>query len=1008
MRAASIATALAIAACGVPATLIHAAAPTAAGATGQAGDSDTELTEVTITGSRVIMNGNDAPTPVTVVSVEDIMVTKPTTLYENLASLPVFSGNSSAGNNPNDKVDSGGSSVVGLNLRNLGGLRALVLYDGHRVPPTTADGFVDVNMLPQMLLQRAEVVTGGASAVYGSDAVTGVINFITDTKFKGVKANVQTGISRYNDDRTYEVGIAGGNDLFGGRGHIEGSYQRHSDAGILHRLLSGRAWTEPGWTLQGNGTTIPWHLQDNVRIVSATFGGRIVCPQSGFTAPCTGNQSNGGIGGYTGSLVGYTFDDNGVLTPFETGPSGTAAGLTQGSVQIGGDGAYHAWPQLKSSSRLDQFFGRFDYDVAEQTHLFVAASGAVDRLEGNSAGLRSFGQGWNIGACNAFLSQAYQTALGCTAANAANPPVFKFSKLFNGIVQPGEPGGTDLAQTHTYFVNAGLEGKFGSGYRWEASYTHSQARMNNRISKIHHMGPLFAALDAVVNPANGQVVCNVTLTNPGLYPGCVPINLFGPTAATVDAINYIFGPIDFTATNKLDGIAGSVAGAPLHSWAGPIDVALSGEFRRQTYDLASNSEPSSYIPCTGLRFGNCVANTYYEYLNTYTPRSPVRQSAAEAAVEFGVPLLKDRALFKDLSLNTAGRYTHYDNNPNDPLLAARTISAITWKAGLTWEMTRWLTVRTARSRDIRAPNLYDLYTPVAVTPNSITIDYLQPNTPNTSPALQSGGNPDLQPEISHTTTLGFVLRPTAGFSMAIDAYDIKIVNALASINGMSQDVQLACYRSGGTSPLCQLQERPFGCCTNTTSANALTKVYNRRVNIAVQKAWGIDYEMNYATRIRERAFSVRTLVTWQPHLIYSQETLPTNDQAGAGYSATYGLLPTPIWKATLFTHFNVTEALAIDLSERYRSRMRLTADPTQSSIGGIASVAYTNLNLSWSLRQESHSMNVFLNVQNLFDKDPPPAANPAQAFQPGLTSNGYAFGDDQVGRYYSLGVRVRL
>ena len=1001
MKAILASTAMAVAGIGAMA-VSHAAASGGATGPGQPGNPDTELSEVTVTGSRVIANGNDAPTPVTVVNVEDVMVTKPSTIFESLADLPVFSGSSAAKNNPQDPVASGGNSVVGLNLRNLGGQRALVLYDGHRVPPTSADGFVNIDMLPQMLLQRTEVVTGGASAVYGSDAVTGVINFITDTKFTGVKANLQGGVSSHNDDRSYEVGIAWGTDLGGGRSHFEASYQRHYDAGILHRLLAGRGWTSPGWTLQGNGTTVPYHLQDNVRIVSATFGGRIVCPTANYVPPCAGQT------GYTGPLVGQTFDENGVLTPFETGPSGLAAGLTQGSVQIGGDGAYHAWPQLKSASQLDQFFARFDHDVSDTMHAALTASGAIDRQEGNSAGLRSFGQGWNLGACNAFLQQVYQTALGCTATNAASPPVFRFSKLFNGIEQPGSPGGTNIEYTHAYFINAGLDGKFGNGYRWEASYTHSQARLNNFQSKIHHMGQLFASLDAVVDPANGQVVCNVTLTNPGLWPGCVPINLFGPTAASVGAINYIFAPIWFTATNKLDGLSGSVTGAPFSSWAGPVDTALSAEVRRQTYSLTSSSEPSNFISCTGLRFGNCVNNTYYENLNTYTPRTPVKQTAAEAAVEFNVPLLKDRPLFRTMNLNLAGRYTHYNNNPDDPLLAARSISAITWKAGLTWALTDWLSLRTARSRDIRAPNLYDLYTPVAVTSNSITIDFLQPSTPNTSPASQGGGNPDLKPEVSHTTTLGFVIRPAPSLSMAIDAYDIKIVDALANINGGAQDVQLACYASGGTSPLCALQERPFGCCSNTSAANALTKIYNRRINIAVQKAWGIDYEMNYATRLREHAFSVRTLVTYQPHLLYSQFSLPTNDQAGAGYNGTYGLLPTPIWKASLFTHYNVTETLAVDLSERYRSRMRWNADPTQSSVGGIASVAYTNANVSYNVRRGIGQVNVYLNVQNLFDRDPPPAAASAQAFQPGLTSNGYAFGDDQVGRYYSLGVRVRL
>ena len=341
----------ALAAAGIGASWVMAAQA-------QSAASDSELSEVTVTGSRVIINGNDAPTPVTVVNVEEMLVTKPSTIAENLADLPAFSGSRGATNLPNNSGPNQGDAVAGLNLRNLGGLRALILYDGHRVPPTTADGYVDVNMLPQMLLQRADVVTGGASAVYGSDAVTGVINFITDTKFKGTKFNLQRGVSSYHDDQSYQLGIAWGKDLFAGRGHIEGSYQRHNDSGVLHRLSSGRSWLNPLWTLQGDGSAaLPYHLQDNVRITIATFGGLIVCPTASGTP---GNPATCQVGGVNRPLVGQTFDENGVLSPFQSGPTGPAAGLANGTIQIGGDGAYFDAPTLKSATKLDQFFSRFD------------------------------------------------------------------------------------------------------------------------------------------------------------------------------------------------------------------------------------------------------------------------------------------------------------------------------------------------------------------------------------------------------------------------------------------------------------------------------------------------------------------------------------------------------------------------------------------------------------------------------------------------------------------------
>jgi outer membrane receptor protein involved in Fe transport len=271
----------------------------------------------------------------------------------------------------------------------------------------------------------------------------------------------------------------------------------------------------------------------------------------------------------------------------------------------------------------------------------------------------------------------------------------------------------------------------------------------------------------------------------------------------------------------------------------------------------------------------------------------------------------------------------------------------------------------------------------------------------------SGGNPNLKPEIAHTTTLGLVFRPTANFSLSVDGYDITINDALASLNGQTEAVQRACYASGGSSPLCSLIERPFGL-GNTSTANAITKVYNQRINIATQKTWGIDFEMNWKTELFSRPFSLRTLVTYQPHLIYTQPPLTTNDLAGVGFNDTFGTLPAPIWKVSTYLHYNLTDSWAVDLSERWRSRLKWTGDPTQYGVGGVASVAYTNLSTSYTVRNSMGQFSVFLNVQNLFNRDPPASGNPGQALNPGLTSNGFAFGDDIVGRYYTAGVRVRL
>ena len=187
----------------------------------QAGATE-ELQEVTITGSRVIRNGDDSPTPVTVLATEDMQAIQPATISDNLNNLPVFSGSRNQYGNPNPAGGNGAANQ--LNLRNLGANRNLILYDGHRVPPTLTNGTVDADMIPQALIQRVDMVTGGVSAVYGSDAISGVINFITDRNYNGIKAHAQYGASEYKDDDTTNFGVAFGTRL-GAQGHLEGSYE---------------------------------------------------------------------------------------------------------------------------------------------------------------------------------------------------------------------------------------------------------------------------------------------------------------------------------------------------------------------------------------------------------------------------------------------------------------------------------------------------------------------------------------------------------------------------------------------------------------------------------------------------------------------------------------------------------------------------------------------------------------------------------------------------------------
>ncbi len=911
------------------------------------------LNEIVVTGSRIITNGDDSPTPVTVVSTDQLLESQPSTVAQALLNLPVFAGSQGQNSNPGGASTNSGAAV--LNIRNLGLLRTLVLYDGHRLPQTSPNGTVDVNMIPQMLLQRVDVVTGGASAVYGSDAVSGVVNFVTDTHFTGLRAKAQLGDTERSDNRTYDAGFALGTGFAGQRGHFEFSYQFHDDPGIYTRLT--RPWGAAVWSIQGAGTgASPYHLVRDSRISTSSFGGLISARapvQNGITL--------------------NNFSSNGVLTPFV---NGAASGTT--GVQSGGDGTYFYPSSLKTAYRSHQAFARVDYDFSDSLHGYFETARTLNWNQ-DIWGPNSL-TNVPISNANPFLSTTYRTLLPQTTN--AN---FTLSKTFLQV-----PPVAPTTYEKQLFVLGDLAGSLGEHYKWEASFSHSQTDQNTRQLSNINRNRLYAALDAVANPANGEIVCNVTLTNPGLYPGCVPLNVFGPQSESPAALAYVGTRTEHWAKTKMDDAAASVTGAPFSTWAGPVNMALSGEWRRIKFNDISNALSSDQMDCTGLRFCTLPSNLWAS--GSYGPWSPANMSVSEGALELDAPLAKDLRFAKDLGLNAAGRYANYST----------TGGVWAWKVGLDWHLSDALTLRGTRSRDIRAPNLNDLYAPALTTRNTFTDSLTGQLITNFN--LTSRGNPDLRPELADTKTAGVVFRPQSlpGFSIALDGYETVISNAIISLSGSTATVQSACNASGGASPYCALITRPLPY-SNRTSANNATEAFTIPINVAYLRTYGADLEVNFRGTLFSRPFAARLLSTYQPHLLLVTPGLSSVDMGGAAFGAG-GISTTPALRLTAFITAKPSDALTLTVTQRWRSGLRWNGDPLLVySEPDIASIAYTNLNVSYALKSVgTGKVNLFLNVQNLFDKAP------TIAITSGSTAGQNAAnpdGDDFVGRYYTLGAR---
>lgn len=952
-----------------------AAGPQQTTAAGQQTAALAQLQEVTVTGSRIIKSSAASPTPVTSVNVTQMQQLNPGLASAGLATLPSLQSTPSQ-----DLAGNGGGPQATFDLRGLNSYRNLILFDGFRVAATTtgASESVDTNLIPQMLVQRVEVVTGGASAVYGSDAVSGVINYVINHDFDGLEVTGQGGQDTNSTDRRWNAGIAAGTPLFDGRGHVEASVQFFNDPGIPNR--NAFSWGRGDWATVGSvpGATAsagtagnPYLLVDNGRFSQSSFGGLIT----------------------SGPLAGLQFAQNGALSPFVKGaPTGSS------TVQIGGDGDYYTDEYAWSGVHAGQGFGRFDYDLTDSTKAFVEL--AVGDATYNGSNLHGdenvILNGVKIGYDNAYLAQVAasqpQYAAAIAGQLAANPlGTFNFGKITTP--EDSFPAPNNITHEAQDLVLTGLNGLVGE-YRWSFGYEWQRSTTaENEINTVNN-GRMYAALNAVVNPANGQIVCNAALVNPATYGNCVPLNVFGPSATSQAAFDYIATSAESWTTYQMNSVTASLEGSPLRLWAGAVDMALSADWRQLSYEVTSSALPTTPVDCTGIQFNCTASTTAYNYGATAAfPKHS--EGVSELAYETQIPLLKDLPLVHSLALNGAARFTHYTQSG----------SVWTWKLGSVWALTDAFRIRVARSYDIRAPGLQDLYQPA--TYGTFPLLDLHTGASGTVTTIAQG-NSNLKPEKASTWTAGFVWTPRFfdGGQLSVDFYHIYIGDALVAITPTQPADEAACESSGGTSPICALFVRPFPF-SDRSSDNFPTLALTEELNTAYLKTYGVDAELDYRHDIAGHNFTGQLLVNYQPHLIYNQGpgvTLDVGDAAdGVG-----GLAAVPSVKSTLALSFEVIHDVSIMVQERYRNGLRPNGSTALYYLDdGLRPQYYTDLTLGYNSSVGSGSLNVFFNVRDLFDKQPQPWASAGGNGQIGALG-GYSAIDDNLGRYFTLGVKYLL
>jgi len=1001
-----------------------AGTPFSVGAAEQAGKTD-ELEEIMVTGSRVITDDVKSPTPVTSVEIDEIAKTTPSDIPDALNKLPEIMGGRTPRTQGNASTNNGGNT---LSLRNFGPQRTLVMLDGHRVPTSNQDGTVNVDILPDMLVKKVDIVTGGASAIYGSDAVAGVVNYVLDKNFTGFKFKMDTGISKYGDGEEGQIGFAWGRDLFDGKGHFETSARYRAQAMIP---LSARPLAENGqvWVRGGGGTNAnPFVNVPYGRAIGQAQFGNVNCGSA-----CTVN--------------GYTFNQPGELSPL-------VHGRVIGGQESGGDGGYVKFGTFRSAIEMKNWFGRLSYDFSDNVKGYAEVTWAeagnksnwINQVVSTSAGRPS-----TLFANNPFLTPATQQLLGagitCPTAGWRCLPATPLTSTVNGTTPPAPPtvpyfsapsyiwnkvGGVDAVKTGRMYKTEALQKNINSevgftgsalGLDWDVFYSHGDSRLTvtnpNNTSNQRYL----ASLDAVIAPANtfvtdpnsgsnvnvsGQIVCWVT-TQPqyaSLYPGCVPTNIVDPNGPSFASYDYLRQRTSWTLRQKLDNIGASIGGG---LWgiglpAGEIRANLSFDARWATYKMDSDALPNDFVDCTGLRM--CLQATVTGPAGTPVPVTPVlwvqntnatvdtKNNVYEGALEVNVPLLKDIPLVEELSTDLAGRYIKYS-----------TFSAVeAWKIGLDWHLNSSIRFRSTLSADIRAPNLNDLYQPVGVSSTGFT-DLLIPVPPNPTGSnvnggerLISQGSASLTPEKARTITVGMVLTPSflPNFNFSVDYYQTKMTNAITNINYSSTVVQNTCLASAPNydNAFCKFADRPITNPTDPayrTPANLASQIYARPFNSATQVTHGFDAQFNYRWEMLSGKFNLRHLVSYQP--VNETVSIP-------GTNPTWAVAP-KLRQTTFLSYQNSDWTLS--LQNQYMSSLSLVS--TAGQVYRDPKIkAYDVVDLTVSKRLESWTgAEVFLSISNLNNAKAPLVGDASGV--PGLFYPTLGFYDD-TGRFFTLGLRV--
>jgi outer membrane receptor protein involved in Fe transport len=927
----------------------------------------TAMQRVEVTGSRIPSLNTEGSSPITTLSAKDIKADGPKNTEDLLNNLPqVFASQGAA-------ISNGATGTATVDLRGMGASRTLVLVNGKRLPSGSATTTAaDLNEIPSQLIQRVEVLTGGAGAVYGSGAVAGVVNFIMKDNFTGVEvqANMAGDNHQQHDDEVQAVVRKKGYPL-PGNAKFDGKKYDFS-------LLAGANFAEN----KGNATFFASYKHADALLQS----------QRDYSACSLGASDPGfacsGSGTSIARINTFTPDANGNPRKY-----------------VSATDAYNFGPLNFFQRPSDQynFNSTLHYDLADNARLYSDFNVHEYTTDAQIApGGIFYGQQATLAYENPLLNAAWRTALGL------NKPGDTATVTVGKRNVEGGPRNSHISDVSFREV-LGVKGEVGG---WSYDVFGQFARVNHQDSATGYFSTrlIGKALDVIPDPKTGKPVCRSVVD--GSDPNCVPYNLYTQGGITKEALAYLQTSGSNTGYTQ-QSVFGINLGNDLGAYGIKLPTAengvgvsvgyeqrveklvLSPDMENQTGDLSGSGGPT--VP---------VAGAY---------------NVKEAYGEIRVPLLDNMPLSKHLDLSASYRRSNYSTGSDTN----------TYGAGIDWQPLDVARVRASVQRAARAPNIFELYTPRAVALAGPTSDPCGGEKPTATqqqcaftglPASlygkvaenstnqyngMTGGNPNVKPETADTVTLGIVLDPIRDLTISIDAFHLKIKSAIQAAN--AQSVFQQCLTTGN--PLyCSLIHRD-----SLGSLWLLPTGYVEAgtTNIGSQGTSGADIGASYHARLGTLG-SMDFTLNGTYTKTYTVENLPgegSYDCAGL-YGPTCNT-PTPKWRHKFRANWSSPYNLDLALTWRYfhhvqndvlDSNKLLTGELDTQRDDHLASRSYIDLNAAYRLNKK---LTLALGVNNLFDKDPPIASSSSVGTSYG-NGNTYPQVYDSYGRFIYVNLTYRF